>query len=178
MPLGLICGLYSVMLHRLWTTQRPGGHASSAEAVKNKKRVIKLCISGLLTNSILLLFAFVRNTQSRFAFIACDGILWLKTWLCPSLSVVMQGKIEVLLKASFQLKKLHKRLRLRQTEENSVSPRGVIQYLLIIFSKTYRIEFRQWPDLLHISRRHVCTMLATNSVWVFCAKNNTNLKPI
>jgi len=43
LPLVLICGLYSVMLHRLWT-QRPGGRAS-AESIKNKKRVIKLVLA-------------------------------------------------------------------------------------------------------------------------------------
>ena len=43
LPLALICGLYSVMLHRLWT-QRPGGRAS-AESIRNKKRVIKLVLS-------------------------------------------------------------------------------------------------------------------------------------
>lgn len=43
MPLVLICGLYSVMIHRLWN-QAPGGRAS-AESIKNKKRVIKLVLA-------------------------------------------------------------------------------------------------------------------------------------
>ncbi|TRY69146.1 hypothetical protein TCAL_09735 [Tigriopus californicus] len=42
LPLLLICGLYSVMLHRLWN-QAPGGRAS-AESIKNKKRVIKMVL--------------------------------------------------------------------------------------------------------------------------------------
>ncbi len=42
LPLLLICGLYSVMLHRLWTQGAPGGGHASAESVKNKKRVIKM----------------------------------------------------------------------------------------------------------------------------------------
>ena len=41
LPLVLIVGLYSVMLHRLWY-KAPGGVVASAESVKNKKRVIKL----------------------------------------------------------------------------------------------------------------------------------------
>ncbi len=42
LPLLLIIGLYSVMLHRLWNTA-PGGRAS-AESIKNKKRVIKMVL--------------------------------------------------------------------------------------------------------------------------------------
>eukprot|EP00095_Tigriopus_kingsejongensis_P000724 maker-scaffold338_size202645-snap-gene-1.15 protein:Tk00724 transcript:maker-scaffold338_size202645-snap-gene-1.15-mRNA-1 annotation:"allatostatin a receptor" len=42
LPLLLICGLYSVMLHRLWN-QAPGGRAS-AESIRNKKRVIKMVL--------------------------------------------------------------------------------------------------------------------------------------
>jgi len=42
LPLLLIIGLYSIMLHRLWN-QQPGGRAS-AESIKNKKRVIKLVL--------------------------------------------------------------------------------------------------------------------------------------
>ena len=41
-PLLLICGMYSIMLRRLWT-QAPGGHAS-AESIRNKKRVIKMVL--------------------------------------------------------------------------------------------------------------------------------------
>jgi len=41
-PLLLICGMYSVMLRRLWR-QAPGGHAS-AESIRNKKRVIKMVL--------------------------------------------------------------------------------------------------------------------------------------
>ncbi len=42
LPLALICGLYSVMLNRLWK-QAPGGRAS-AESIKNKKRVVKMVL--------------------------------------------------------------------------------------------------------------------------------------
>ena len=41
-PLLLICGMYSVMLRRLWA-HGPGGHAS-AESIRNKKRVIKMVL--------------------------------------------------------------------------------------------------------------------------------------
>ena len=41
-PLLLICGMYSVMLRRLWR-QAPGGHAS-AESIRNKKRVIRMVL--------------------------------------------------------------------------------------------------------------------------------------
>ena len=42
-PLLLICGMYSVMLRRLWR-QAPGGHAASAESIRNKKRVIRMVL--------------------------------------------------------------------------------------------------------------------------------------
>ena len=41
-PLLLICGMYSIMLRRLWR-QGPAGQAS-AESIRNKKRVVKMVL--------------------------------------------------------------------------------------------------------------------------------------
>ena len=41
--MGLMCVLYSIMLHRLWKTG-PVGRAS-AESIRNKKRVIKVIMN-------------------------------------------------------------------------------------------------------------------------------------
>lgn len=42
-PLALICGLYLVMLMRLWKGVAPGGHVS-AESKRGKKRVTRLVV--------------------------------------------------------------------------------------------------------------------------------------
>ena len=100
-PLLLICGMYSIMLRRLWR-QGPAGQAS-AESIRNKKRVVKMVLVVIVIFALSWLPIQVVLVL-RYVIVISDWVFMkLLGFLISFWKNIIQCKIDLIFSRSFSI---------------------------------------------------------------------------